>query len=98
VTYTYDGNHHVLTRTDAKSQQTQYTYDSYQRLVETRHYAPPTCQTCSAQEVTFQRVDYTYDVNLLSTSNYSWGARHLQQVVVGAVFGELAAGWAIRAT
>jgi len=73
VTYTYDGNHHVTMRTDAKSQQTQYSYDSYERLTETRHYAPPTCQTCIAQEVTFQRVDYTYDVNLLSTSNYSWG-------------------------
>jgi YD repeat-containing protein len=27
VNYTYDDAHHVLTRTDAKNQQTQYTYD-----------------------------------------------------------------------
>jgi YD repeat-containing protein len=26
VTYTYDGAHHVTSRTDAKGQQTQYTY------------------------------------------------------------------------
>ena len=40
VTYTYDNNHHVTQRTDAKGQQTQYAYDSYERLTEVRHYTP----------------------------------------------------------
>jgi YD repeat-containing protein len=38
VSYTYDGAHHVTSRTDAKGQQTQYSYDSYGRLTEVRHY------------------------------------------------------------
>jgi YD repeat-containing protein len=31
TTYTYDGTHDVLTPTDAKNQQTQYSYGSYGR-------------------------------------------------------------------
>src|SRR5581483_923686 len=38
VTYQYDANHHVTQRTDAKGQQTRYTYDSYQRLTQVQHY------------------------------------------------------------
>ena len=54
VTYAYDGNHHVTQRTDALGQQTQYSYDAYERLVEVRHYVGGT-------EQTRQRVDYVYD-------------------------------------
>jgi uncharacterized protein RhaS with RHS repeats len=32
VSYTYNAAHQVLTRTDAKNQQTQYVYDIYGRL------------------------------------------------------------------
>jgi YD repeat-containing protein len=32
VTYTYDGAHHMLSKTDAIGQQTRYSYDSYGRL------------------------------------------------------------------
>src|SRR6202522_4543601 len=68
TTYQYDGNHHVTQRTDAKGQQTKYTYDSYERLVEAQHYV-------GGQEQTNQRVLYTYDVNPLDPGNYtnSWG-------------------------
>ena len=37
VTYTYDNAHHVLTRTDALGQQTQYAYDLYGRVGVVRH-------------------------------------------------------------
>jgi len=49
VTYTYDGAHHVLSRTDAKGQRATYSYDSYGRLTQgpggvsyttTRHLTP----------------------------------------------------------
>ena len=39
VTYVYDGSHHVTKRTDAKGQETRYTYDGYGRLTETQHWA-----------------------------------------------------------
>ncbi len=60
VTYSYDGNHHVTQRTDALGQQTQYSYDAYERLVEVRHYVGGT-------EQTRQRVDYVYDTPMPAT-------------------------------
>ncbi len=68
VTYSYDGNHHVTQRTDALGQQTQYSYDAYERLVEVRHYVGGT-------EQTRQRVDYVYDTPIPGgyTQNYTWG-------------------------
>jgi len=38
VSYTYDGAHHVLTKTDAKGNQVHYGYDSYGRLTEVDHF------------------------------------------------------------
>ena len=58
TTYVYDGDHHVTLRTDAKGQQTKYTYDAYERLTEVQHYAAPTCQYCTPQEQLNQRVIY----------------------------------------
>jgi RHS repeat-associated protein len=74
VTYTYDGNHHVLTRMDAKGQKTNYTYDAYERLTEVQHYTP-TGAGGALQEQTNQQVNYAYDTNPLdgSYSQYSWG-------------------------
>jgi RHS repeat-associated protein len=74
VTYTYDANHHVTSRTDAKGQQTQYTYDGYERLAEVRHYTP-TGANGALVEQTGQRVDYYYDTQVDSsyTQNYTWG-------------------------
>ena len=53
VSYTYDGNHHVTQRTDAKGQKTNYTYDAYERLTQTQHIMvadrrPPTVSITSA--------------------------------------------------
>ncbi len=54
VTYTYDGAHHVLTRLDAKGQQTNYTYDIYGRLTLVQYLV-------SGTEDLTQRVTYYYD-------------------------------------
>ena len=48
-------------RTDALGQQTQYSYDAYERLVEVRHYVAGT-------EQTRQRVDYVYDTPVATTT------------------------------
>ncbi|HYL35376.1 MAG TPA: hypothetical protein VEV17_05650, partial [Bryobacteraceae bacterium] len=58
VTYTYNSAHQVLTRTDAKSQKTQYTYDSYGRLSEVQHFYYGTPCTC---EDTAEQWHYYYD-------------------------------------
>jgi YD repeat-containing protein len=60
VTYTYDSNHHVLTRTDAKGQQTKYSYDSYERLTEVQHWTPTGTNNALVEQLN-QRVDYAYD-------------------------------------
>jgi YD repeat-containing protein len=75
TSYAYDGNHHLVQRTDAKWRQTKYTYDAYERLIEVQHYAAGTCQYCQGAEQVNQRVLYTYDVNPLDPGNYtnSWG-------------------------
>jgi len=74
VTYTYDFIHHVTTRTDAKSQQTKYTYDAYERLVEAQHFKT-TGFNGALQEQTNQQVNYGYDVNPLDPDDYLnfWG-------------------------
>jgi len=38
ITYAYDANHRMITRTDAKGQQRQYSYDAYGRVTQVRHY------------------------------------------------------------
>ncbi len=54
VAYTYDSAHHVLTRLDAKGQQTNYTYDIYGRLTLVQHLV-------SGTEDLTQRISYYYD-------------------------------------
>src|SRR5947209_8595030 len=39
VTYQYDASHHVTKRTDAKGQETRYSYDTYGRLAQVQHWA-----------------------------------------------------------
>src|ERR1035437_9367820 len=70
VTYQYDASHHVTKRTDAKGQETRYTYDAYGRLTEVQHWAGS-----PLVELTQQRVDYSYDTNPLSGSysQKAWG-------------------------
>ena len=59
VTYTYNANQKVQTKTDAKGQQTQYSYDSYNRLTQVRHYPSGSSQP----EDTCQQVNYFYDTD-----------------------------------
>ena len=81
VAYTYDNNHHVLTRIDALNQKTQYSYDSYERLTLVQHYTwgnPPGClQNCLAQwnEQAQQDVSYYYDTHVANdyTQTNTWG-------------------------
>ena len=78
VTYEYDGSHRVTKRTDAKGQETRYTYDAYGRLTEVQHWAvtwDTGINDYRLQEQTMQRVSYSYDTNPLD-GNYSqngWG-------------------------
>ena len=55
VTYSYDGAHRVVSRTDAMGQVTQYDRDSYGRVTEVRYY------DASQDERVSERADYTYD-------------------------------------
>jgi RHS repeat-associated protein len=55
VTYTYDGNHHVTSRTDNLGQQTQYDHDAYGRVTQVRYY------WANGTEV--NSIDYYYDGN-----------------------------------
>jgi YD repeat-containing protein len=77
VNYTYDGAHHVLTRTDAKNQQTQYTYDIYGRLIYIYHYpqAPAYPGDPNHPPDPSQQVSYYYDSNPFdgTFSTYAWG-------------------------
>jgi RHS repeat-associated protein len=57
VSYTYDGNHHVTQRTDAKGQKTNYTYDAYERLTQTQHVL------ANGNADPVQQVNYYYDSN-----------------------------------
>ncbi len=57
VSYTYNAYNKVATRTDAKSQVTAYTYDSYARLTEVQRYP----LGLGYAEDTCQRETYYYD-------------------------------------
>jgi YD repeat-containing protein len=69
VTYTYDNAHRVLTRTDAKGQKTQYTYDLYGRKTLVQHF------NAAGVEQLKQQVTYTYGDNAGAPtfSQNSWG-------------------------
>ena len=53
VTYTDDGAHHVLTRTDAKTNVTQCTYDIYGRLTLTQHLFFGTTEDLTQRETNY---------------------------------------------
>jgi YD repeat-containing protein len=77
VTYQYDASHRVTKRTDAKLQETRYTYDTYGRLTQVQHWAWQSNfgygQILAEQGN--QRVNYYYDTNPLngSYSQNAWG-------------------------
>src|SRR5208283_4762338 len=68
VTYTYNSNNQIATKTDAKNQKTQLTYDSYNRVTEVQHFY---YQSGSYVEDTSQRVNYYYDTNPYDGGSYS---------------------------
>lgn len=77
VTYQYDGAHHVTLRTDAKGQQTQYTYDAYGRLTLVHHTPDPIFVQGPVweQALPLQDVNYYYDTNpfVSGFSQNAWG-------------------------
>ena len=77
VTYQYDSEHHVTKRTDAKGQQTLYSYDIYARLIQKRYFGWVTQSNGSQllQEQPPGQVDFYYDVNPINPgySEYAWG-------------------------
>src|ERR1039457_1447775 len=67
VSYTYNGAHRVLSRTDAKGQKTQYNYDRYGRKTMVQHF------NASQVEQMNQRVNYTYGDNYPNFPQNAWG-------------------------
>lgn len=67
--YVYDADHHVTKRTDAKNQETRYTYDTYGRLKEVHHWAGSPLAERVNENVYY---DYDYDYITASYTN-SWG-------------------------
>src|SRR5207237_10373673 len=63
TTYAYDPAHHVIKRTDAKGQETRYSYDGQGRLLEVQHWAGSPLVQQGGQTVT-----YYYDTNPLSST------------------------------
>ena len=72
VTYTYNGDQTLATKTDAKGQKIAYTYDTNKRMTMTQRYPSP-----GTTEDTCQRTTYYYDGAVPSgvswTSQYSYG-------------------------
>ena len=58
VSYTYNSDHTLATKTDAKSQQVQYSYDSYKRVTQIRR---GTYSGGTFNEDTCQQENYYYD-------------------------------------
>jgi len=68
TSYTYNGDYTLATRTDAKGQRTEYSYDSLKRVTVVRYFI-------GGIEDPNQRVDYRYDWNPYdpSFSQYAQG-------------------------
>ena len=64
VSYTYNANNKIATKTDAKGQVVKYTYDAQARLTEVQRYP----QGLSNAEDTCQQEQYFYDSNPFDSS------------------------------
>lgn len=81
VTYTYNSDTTLATKTDAKNQQTQYRYDNYKRVYQVRHY-----RVSDGGEETSPQVNYYYDSNPDDGGTFSqYVAGRLAVVKYGAV-------------
>ncbi|MBZ5570212.1 MAG: hypothetical protein LAN64_20525, partial [Acidobacteriia bacterium] len=67
VSYTYNADGSMATRLDAKGQKTAYSYDTYGRLTQIRHYPNGT------NEDTAQQVNLYYDNNYAGSGPNTWG-------------------------
>jgi YD repeat-containing protein len=85
VSYVYGTNNAVQMKTDAKGQQTVYSYDSLSRLTMTQYYPTGTANP----EDGCQRVTYSYDTNPYNStfSQNSYG--RLTAVLYGAATGSV---------
>ena len=85
VSYVYGSNNAVQTKTDAKGQQTVYSYDSLKRLTMTQYYPSGTANP----EDGCQRATYSYDTNpyipIFSQNSYG----RLTAVLYGAATGSI---------
>ena len=70
VSYAYNTDGSLASKTDAKNQQVQYTYDSYRRVTQIRRYP-----VAGGNEDPCQRTDLYYDTNPLdgSYTQNGWG-------------------------
>ncbi len=70
VSYTYNADGTLATRTDARGQRTEYSYDPYRRPTQVRHFVGTGEDLC-------QRVDFYYDSNPFdgTISQNAWGRR-----------------------
>jgi YD repeat-containing protein len=75
VSYTYDASHRALTRTDAKSQQTQYTYNTLGQLTQVLH---GTISNGTFTSDPTSTVSYTYDTygRLNTLTSRRFAVRH----------------------
>ena len=95
VTYTYTGNL-LYTKTDAKNQKTQYTYDSYNRPTQVQHFLLQIPFNNYVEDVS-QRVLYTYDsgtnaAGRLTGINYQPMSNGFQQPTFSETYTYSAAG------
>jgi RHS repeat-associated protein len=80
LTYAYGSNNAVQMKTDAKGQQTVYSYDSLSRLTMTQYYPTGTANP----EDGCQRVTYSYDTNPINPSFSQNSSGRLTAIQYGA--------------
>ena len=88
VTYVYNNDGTVQSKTDAKGDRAEFTYDSYARVAQTRRVTAAT-----SVEDRCQRVDYTYDeyggynTGRLTRVRWNWTVNGQSQTVACAAPG-----------
>ena len=80
VSYAYGSNNAVQMKTDAKGQQTVYSYDSLKRLTMTQYYPTGTANP----EDGCQRVTYSYDTNPSIRASRKTAMGRLTAILYGA--------------